>query len=546
MPSQQREIHPPLRGLSEATSYDDQPKGSFDQSSDNFVGGTTPRAINVYGYDPRTGRRRLSSRCGTSKYCSAAVNATRAIQDINHVVGVTEGTVTRELNGPDAGTLRIQENGIFRILENTSANTGERIVTLLSVSGGSIYRITTTTATLATNGGGALLANAYTIFSQPCLLDMYYCDGQNYRVYDVSSAAVTTWSATAGTMPTGATLIALWNGRIVLSGCKDDPQNWFMSAVDDPRDWDYSPTSLGDTMAVAGNNSPAGLVGDIVTGLAPFSDDTMIIFGVNTIWRMDGDPAAGGRISRVSSITGGAWGRAFCTSPEGVLYFVGSRGGIFRMDPGGGVPQRLTAFALDERFADLDMDNNLFRLIWDDRAIAVRIFITPKDGSATSHYRFDIRTNSWWEIQYANDDHNPLAVHLFDGYTTAERVILLGGQDSYIRNEDVNATTDDGQPISYEVLMGPIQDQTILEWQATFSNETGNVTWSLHTANELQTALDVGASASGLFVAGRNKSQWPRRHLQAGYLKLSGSEPMSLERIVATIEPDSEQRRRIF
>lgn len=542
--AQQREINAPLKGLSEGTSYDDQPKGSYDQARGSFVGGTTPRAVNVYGYDPRTGRRRLSSRCGTSKYCSAAVNGTRAIQDINHVVGVVEGDVNRTL---EDGTLRTQENGTFRILEATStANTGERLVTLLAVAGGSVYSISTTAATLVTNGGGALRADAYTIFSTPCQLDLYFCDGTNYRVYDVSSAAMTTWSASAGTMPTRATLICLWNGRIVLSGCKGDPQNWFMSAVDGPRDWDYSPTSLSDTMAVAGNNSPAGLVGDIVTGLVPFSDDTLVIGGVNTIWRMDGDPAAGGRISRVSSITGMAWGRAFCTSPEGVLYFVGSRGGIFKMDPNGGVPQRLTAFTLDERFADLNMDDNLFRLAWDDRAIAVRIFITPKDGSATSHYRYDLRTDSWWEIQYANADHNPLAVHLFDGYSSAERVIMLGGQDSYIRSEDVDATTDDGSPIAYEVFLGPMQDQTVLEWQATFSNESGNVDWSLHTATELQTALDAAACANGRFTSGRNRSQWPRRHLQAGYLRLSGSEPMSLEKLVATIEPDGEQRRRIF
>lgn len=538
------EINFPMKGLSEAYSYDDQPKGGLNQQTGVFGGGTTPRAVNVYAYDPRTGRRRGASRCGTSKYCSAAVNGTRAIQDITHVVGVTEGTITRTL---EAGTLRTLESGVFRELESVSANTGERIVTVLAVAGGSIYTITSTAATLATNGGGALLADSYTIFSQPYQLDVYYCDGTNYKVYDVSSAAVTTWSATSGTIPSGGTLICLFNGRLVVAGFKDDPQNYAMSAVDDARDFDFSPTTLSDTMAVAGNNTQgAGLVGDIITALMPYRDDTMFFGCANSIYRMSGDPAAGGRIDLVSTITGVAWGRAFCMSPEGVMYFVGSRGGIYRMNPEGGVPQRITALVLDERFADLDMDDNLFRLEWDDRAIGVRIFITPKDGSGTTHYLYDLRNDAWWPITYSSDDHNPLTVHLLDGYSSAERTILLGGQDSYIRMVDVDATTDDGQPIESEVWLGPMNNQTILEMQATFSNDSGNIDWSIHTANELETALDAASAASGRFTASRNRSQWPRRHVTAGYLKLASSEPWAMEKLILGLEKDTPTRARIF
>ena len=541
---QMAEVNFPVKGLNEAYSLDDQPKGGVNQQTGVFGGGTTPRALNVYAYDPRTGRRRGSSRCGTSKYCTAAVNGTRAIQDINHVVGVTEGTITRSL---EDGTLRVLETGTFRELEEVSANTGERIVTVLAAAGGSIYVVTSTAATLATNGGGALLANSYTIFSQPYQLDVYYCDGTNYKVYDVSSAAVTTWAATSGTIPAGGTLICLFNGRLVVAGFKDDPQNYAMSAVDDARDFDFSPTTLSDTMAVAGNNTQgAGLVGDIITALMPYRDDTMFFGCANSIYRMSGDPAAGGRIDLVSMITGVAWGRAFCMSPEGVMYFVGSRGGIYRMNPDGGVPQRVTAMVLDERFADLNMDDNLFRLEWDDRAIGVRIYITPKDGSATTHYFYDLRNDAWWPFSYSNAAHNPLTVHLLDGYSSAERTIILGGQDSIIRMEDVDATTDDGQPIESEVWLGPMNNQIVREMQATFSNDTGNVDWSIHEADELETALAESASASGRFTARRNRSQWPRRHVTAGYLRLSSSEPWAMEKMLLGFDQDSPSRARRF
>lgn len=539
------EINFPTRGLNEAFSFDDQPKGQFNQQTGSFSGGTTPRALNVYAYDPRTGRRRGSSRCGTSKFCPVAINGTYPIQDITHVVGVVEGTVTRTL---EDGTLRTLEDGTFRELEDTdAANTGERLVTVLAVAGGAIYTVTTAGKTLVTNGNGALSAERYTIFSQPYQLDVYYCDGLNYKVYDVSSAAVTTWSATEGTIPPGGTLICLFNGRLVVAGFKDDPQNYAMSAVDDARDFDFSPATLTDTMAVAGNNTQgAGLVGDIITSLMPWRDDVMIFGCANSIYRMSGDPAAGGRIDLISTITGVAWGRAFCMSPEGVMYFVGSRGGIFRMDPAGGVPQRITALVLDERFADLNMDDNLFRLEWDDRAIGVRIFITPKDGSGTTHYLYDLRNDAWWPITYSDDDHNPLTTHLLDGYSSGERVVLLGGQDSIIRMEDVDATTDDGEPIESEVWLGPMNNQTILELQATLSNASGNLNWSIHTAEELETALETAACATGRFTAGRNRSQWPRRRISHGYMRLASTEPWALEKLMAMVQPDSVTRARIF
>lgn len=539
------EINFPTRGLSEAYSYDDQPKGGFNQQTGVFGGGTTPRALNVSSYDPRTGRRRGASRCGLSKYCTAAVNGTRAIQDVTHIVTLEDISTTRLL---EDGTLRTLESGVFRTLSNSTINTGQRTVTVLAVSGGSIYNITSTAATLVTNGGGALLSDKYTIFSQPYQQDVYYCDGMNYKVYDVSAGAVTTWAATTGTIPEGANLICQFNGRLVLAGFTSNPQNYAMSAVDDARDWNFSPTTLSATMAVAGNNTQgAGLVGDLITALMPFRDDTMLFGCANSIYRMSGDPAAGGRIDLVSTITGVAWGRAFCVSPEGVMYFVGSRGGIFKLDPTGvGVPQRITALVLDERFADLDMDDNLFRLEWDDRAIGVRIFITPKDGSGTTHYFYDLRNDAWWPETYTNASYNPLTVHLLEGYSSGERVVLLGCQDSYIRMIDVDATADDGQRIESEVWLGPMNNRLLLEMQATFSNDSGNVTWSIHTASELETALAASASASGRFTAGRNRSQWPRRHINSGYLRLASTEPWSLEKMLVGFDLDTAQRARIF
>lgn len=38
-------------------------------------------------------------------------------------------------------------------------------------------------------------------------------------------------------------LISTWNGRVVTCGQVNDSQNWYMSQVNDPNDFDYSPST---------------------------------------------------------------------------------------------------------------------------------------------------------------------------------------------------------------------------------------------------------------------------------------------------------------
>jgi len=59
-----------------------------------------------------------------------------------------------------------------------------------------------------------------------------------------------------GVMPTYATLICAYRGRLVLAGNKDYPHQWYMSKLANPFDWLYG---TDDPMsAVAGNNADAG------------------------------------------------------------------------------------------------------------------------------------------------------------------------------------------------------------------------------------------------------------------------------------------------
>ncbi|KKL74311.1 hypothetical protein LCGC14_2066130, partial [marine sediment metagenome] len=84
-----------------------------------------------------------------------------------------------------------------------------------------------------------------------------------------------------GTMPSSAYLVALYRGRLVLSGHPNYPHMWYMSKVGNPFNWLYAASTR--LTAVAGNNIDAGEIGDIVRALIPYGDDFLIFGCANSI-----------------------------------------------------------------------------------------------------------------------------------------------------------------------------------------------------------------------------------------------------------------------
>ena len=342
-------------------------------------------------------------------------------------------------------------------------------------------------------------------------------------------------------------LIAVWGGRIVLSGLKTDPNNIFMSAVGDPFDWDYSPAVQTVQQAVAGNLTAGyGKNPDIVTALIPYTDDVMLIGGTRSIRKLLGNPAEGGINVSVTEITGIAYGAAWCQSPEGIIYFFGSRGGVYKMQPDSGSPMRLTAMTIDERLADVDLDANTVTLEWDDRAVAVRVYITPNNGGATTHYVWDVRNEAWWPFSYANPTHNPLAVSLLSGNSAADRLFLEYGQDGYVRMLDSNAASDDGEAIESEVYLGPFSNVILQQLSGMLGDSSASVTWSICSASTLEAALDKKPRAMGKLTRGRNPTQWPKTYIEQGYLRLSATGPWACEQLNASMEQVNDAMQQIM
>lgn len=394
--------------------------------------GTCVDARNVRGYDPRTGRLRGAQRAGHTRRFAAAPSSGNRVQHLTHAA-------------------------VSTVTSGSSASV--RTIRGIAVANGNIYTWTGTGNPVTASGGSGALSSTFPFVDSAVNFgNVYFADGSSEKVLNVGTGSVSAWTASAGSLPVNGAhrprLIANFRSRIVLSGLVGDGQNWFMSKAGDATDWDYSPGVISATMAVAGNNTEAGKCPDIINALIPYRDDLLWFGGDNTIWQMTNDPAAGGSIDLITDATGIAFGRAWCKDPAGVVYFFGSRGGLYAMAPNA-QPQRLSSKRIDESLADIDLSAVKVMLAWDDRAQSVMIYITRLDGGASTHYVFDTRSQAFWIDSFASAGHSPTAVHVFDGDLPSDRRLLLGCQDGFIRQVDYDAANDDDQPVSSYVWFGP-------------------------------------------------------------------------------------------
>jgi len=525
-----KDLHFPKAGLDVSAAFCNQPNRPVD---DGKWVRSCAIGINVRGFEPSTNRNRGGSRPGLTKYLPRQVAGTEfVVQELNVITGQQEGAMT-------------QQSQSGRVVTGVAVSQGD---IYWWVSGGSVY-------TLATNNTGESPPLNFTgiCFSSPNQQKLWFVDGTNYVYFVPITNTVELWTASAGSLPidsngTYARLICTWRGRIVLSGLLGDPQNWFMSAVDNPRDFDYSPVSPSATQAVAGNNSTLGTVGDVITGLVPIDDDRLLIGGDHTLWLIQGDPMAGGQIDRLSDVIGMAWGEAWCKDPYGNVYFVSNRMGMFMWSPN--QPLQRVSQAIEQLLQVVDTGENIIRLMWDDRFQGVHVFITRDDEPRpTTHYFWEQRTGAWWQDKFANNNHNPLCCLIFDGNLPGDRVPLIGCWDGYVRAFDPDAVDDDGTPIRSIVAIGPIvtpnlDDILLKDIQAVLGEDSGAVTYEIRNGTSAELALTATPASTGSFHAGRNLLSFVRRAGHATYIVMSSTVRWAFESVRIRVEAKGKVRRR--
>ena len=404
-------------------------------------------------------------------------------------------------------------------------------------------------------------------------------DVEKYDAYEVDAYGLVT--ATAG-KPKGLfpvdsqgnkpRLIETWNRRIVLSGVLDEPQNYYMSRRRNPLDFDYIVEPPDDQRAGAQS------IPDKINAIIPFSDDILLFGCDHSIHQLSGDPALGGVVDLVSDVTGVAWGRAWCKDPLGVLYFFGSRGGVYKFVPGS-PPLKITNTTIDERLVSINFRENLIRMLWNDREQGVHVFVSPIDSATThEHYFYDSRAEAWWIDEFEATKaavadvspqvyvHNTMAPFVLDGDDPNDRVVLIGGRDGALYKWDISSTNDfqltNSSAIDSYVFMGPLNRRdgskvVLSELLGILAANSSNVDYDVYvgkTAEEIISAIGTADEAkmqrfTGEFVSGRDRVD--RRRAVAGdiFLKLrngAAGENWALEKGIATVGSAGGRTNRTF
>lgn len=424
-----------------------------------------------------------------------------------------------------------------------------RVVVVTAVSQGLIFYAlpgdTDWTASINLSGEDPPLNVTGLVYSAALNQKLWFVDGTNYVYYDPSNNTVYPWLATAGTLPQDddgniPRLIAPWRGGLMLSGIIGLPYAAFLTRRGDPTDFDYGAEANDSAKAVAFTSTPSlGQIGDIVTCLIPYSDDTFIFGCDHTIVILRGDPGAGGQLDYVTKTIGMAWGKPWCQGPDGTIYFFSNRMGVYSFVPGQ-QPVRMSQ-AIDARLAGVNTGTNTILLEWDDRFQGFHVFITPLDEpGATVNYFWESRTNAWWPDVFANEDHNPLCTCTVDGNEPDDRVVLLGSWDGYVRKLDPAAEDDDGTPIASSVVIGPIltadMDEVMLkELQAVLAEASGSVSYKVLVGRTAEAALTNDPVTPGTWGASRNLTKAPRRSGHAIYFRLSSTNRWAMESVRCTV-----------
>lgn len=329
----------------------------------------------------------------------------------------------------------------------------------------------------------------------------------NFTVYP----SVSTTPKTFGSLPGKATLIALYRGRIVLAGNPAYPFQWYMSRQNNPYDFAYF---ANDPQApVAGGNADAGELGDVITALIPYKDDYLVFGCANTVWVMRGDPAAGGSLDEVSLTTGIFGPMSHCWDDKDNLYFFGTAG-IYRIPPGFGPPENITAGLLPNIVTDLGVDPSTHRIVmaYDRRRIGVLIAITTLATGSNVNYWFDLRTQGFFPETYPAEGGVYAALY-YEAQDHDYRRLLLGGRDAFIRYFKDSAKDDNvgssNDAISSYATLGPIMlsqdpdgEGKIISLTVVTGTDTDGLSYDVHVADSAEEVIDQVVAGSTPFLTG--------------------------------------------
>jgi hypothetical protein len=172
-------------------------------------------------------------------------------------------------------------------------------------------------------------------------------------------------------------------------------------------------------------------------------------------------------------------------------------------------------------------------MTWDDQNDGVWIWYSPFSNSASTHYFWSKHTEAFYPMKFANTELNPLAVRVFDGDDTDDRVIMLGSVNGYVNFLNNDATTDISVNFVSHATLGPFvissSNQTrmvIKELKALTDADGAAVNYEILLGDTPQGALgteDASFAGDAAFTAGLSPTHNPNLGGYWAYLKVGNN-----------------------
>jgi hypothetical protein len=164
----------------------------------------------------------------------------------------------------------------------------------------------------------------------------------------------------------------------------------FLSRMGNYTDWDYGVDISDSGRAFAIQLAEAGEIGGNVTALIPHKDAYMLAATADSLWVIQGDPAADGGMRNISRGVGIVGAKAWCRDHLDRYYFLSSHG-LYTVSPSGEGLQALSEDVVPEQLTGVtDVSTELH---YDHETRGVHIYI-QKAGDVS--WMFDTERQGFW------------------------------------------------------------------------------------------------------------------------------------------------------
>lgn len=322
-------------------------------------------------------------------------------------------------------------------------------------------------------------------------------------------------------VPQGNHLLTRYLGRMVLAG---EPEHiCWMSRAGYPNDWEFGAPPDDLARAVESHASEWGALSGPITALIAFSDDYLLFGQRDSIWRLVGDPLAGGRTVNVTQAIGILGYRAWCITPESELVFMGSEG-LFRLAPGGmSFPVPISRDQLPRELLGINPLVYNVVLVYDRVAVGIHIFILHTSGGSRKHWWFDWRNKTFWPVELNVED-VPYDAFWYEGDLETAAAAILGCEDGGLRQFSDSSTAEPGEHFESYCDYGPIRlanvdsKRGVLNTVRLFQKGSTSVNVDVRVGGSAEEAY---AASSVYNKLANSQAMRVRRGGSAAYIKLS-------------------------